>query len=130
MTSSTRFTILAVDDSTIQNYALSRALEIEGFTVKKAYSGTEALQLASEKPDLIVLDVNLPDLNGFEVCRRLKADPDTANIPVVFLSATCQDAGAQAMAESVGARTFLFSPVEHDHLIAVIRGQLAKAAGK
>lgn len=123
----TGLTILAVDDSMAQNYALSRTLELAGSTVRRAYNGSEALEMAAENPDLIVLDVNLPDLNGFEVCRRLKANPATAKIPVVFLSATYQSPEAQAMAESVGAQTFLFYPVEHEHLIAVIKGQIARS---
>lgn len=120
------FTILAVDDYEAHNYALSRILESAGSKVLRAFNGTEAMNLAKEKPSLILLDVNLPDLNGFEVCRRLKANPDTAEIPVVFLSATYQDANAKLMAESVGAKAFLFYPVDRDHLLAVIQGQLAK----
>ncbi len=120
------YTILSVDDYEAHNYALSRILENAGCKVLQAYTGSQALDLAAQKPNLILLDVNLPDFNGFEVCRRLKHNPDTAHIPVVFLSATYHFASAKAEAESVGANGFLFYPVETDQLLAVIQGQIAR----
>ena len=119
-------TILAVDDNEAQNYALTRRLQSAGFKVVTAYTAEETMARAQEMPDLIILDVNLPDLNGFEVCRRLKADPQLARIPVVFLSATSQDVAATEMGRSVGAAAFLFAPVEQAHLVSVIRGTLAR----
>jgi CheY-like chemotaxis protein len=121
-------TILAVDDNEIQNYALARTLEIAGFVVKRAYSGSQTLLLAKENPDLILLDINLPDISGFEVCRQLQTDNRTKTIPVVFLSATYQSPDAVAAARSAGALALLFHPVQPDELIAVIRGALARPA--
>ncbi len=121
-------TIVAVDDNEAQNYALSKTLEIAGFVVKKAFNGSQTLTLAQEKPDLIVLDVNLPDLNGFEICRRIRENPDTKDIPVVFLSATYQSQNALESAKAVGAQAFLFHPVHPEQLLAVIRGTLARSA--
>lgn len=121
-------TILAVDDNQIHNYALARTLEIGGFAVKCAYSGGQTLTLAKENPDLILLDINLPDINGFEVCRRLQTDETTKAIPVVFLSATYQSPDAVTAARSAGALAILFHPVQPDELIAVIRGALARHA--
>ena len=80
-------TVLLVDDNKAGRYVLSRSLRFEGFDVLEAGDGEEALALAQTVPDIIVLDVKLPDINGFEVCRRLKADPATAGIPVVHISA-------------------------------------------
>ncbi len=120
----TGYTVLEVDDFEPHNYAMARMLENAGSKVLRARTGEEALALAAQKPDAILLDVNLPDLNGFEVCRRLKSDPATANIPVVFLTATYQHASAKAMAESVGAKSLLFYPVEKNQLLAVLRGQI------
>src|SRR5579884_2214917 len=80
-------TILAVDDEPANRYARARGLRKAGFTVVEAATGAEALRLAADRPDLILLDVNLPDLDGFEVCRRLKADPATAAIPILQTSA-------------------------------------------
>lgn len=125
----TGFTILAVDDYEPHNYAISRMLQKAGGNVLRARSGKEALTMAAEHPDAILLDVNLPDISGFEVCRRLHNDPNTAKIPVVFLTATYKNPGAKAMAESVGGNTVLFYPVEQDQLFAVIRGAIAQATG-
>jgi CheY-like chemotaxis protein len=122
----TGVTILAVDDNEAHNYALSRILESSGSKVLRAYNGEQALAFASEQPNLILLDIDLPDLNGFDVCRRLKSDPETVGIPVVFVTATCRDSEARATAESVGGRTVLFYPVETDHLLAVIEGQIGE----
>jgi CheY-like chemotaxis protein len=66
-------TLLVVDDTPASRYATSRVLRGAGFTVLEAASGQEALTLAQQGPDLVVLDVNLPDIDGFEVCRRLRA---------------------------------------------------------
>ena len=80
--------ILNVDDNDAGRYAVTRTLRQAGFEVSEAVNGTEALHKVMEKPDLVILDVNLPDLSGFEVCRRIKADPETDFIPVIHLSAT------------------------------------------
>ena len=80
--------ILTTDDDDASRYATTRMLRQAGFEVWEAATGAETLQKAAQGPDLVVLDVNLPDLNGFEVCRRLKADPATNHIPVLHLSAT------------------------------------------
>ena len=84
-------TILAVNDNDAIRYSLSRALRGGGYRVIEARNGTETLALAHEDPDLITLDVHLPDMDGFEVCRRLKANPQTAHIPVLHISATVTD---------------------------------------
>ncbi len=120
-------TVLVVDDCEAHNYALTRLLENAGATVIQAFTGSEALRLSEEKPSAILLDINLPDVNGFEVCRRLRANPKTASIPVVLVSAISQDATARTMAENVGAKSLVFYPIEKDQLLSVIRGQIAKA---
>jgi DNA-binding response OmpR family regulator len=78
--------ILFVDDSNLACYGLVRALREEGFHVLQASTGTEALRLVRQHPSLVILDVNLPDISGFEVCRRIKTNPDTASIFVLHLS--------------------------------------------
>ncbi len=120
-------TVLAVDDCVAQSYALSRMLQKSGYNVLQAHNGKDALLLAGLHPDLILLDVNLPDINGFEVCRRLQSDPKTADIPVVFLTATFHSTIARTLAENVGAKSLLFYPVEKNQLLAVLEGQIAKA---
>ena len=120
-------TLLVVDDNEAHNYALSKSLQAAGAKVLSAHTGTETLELATRKPDVILLDVNLPDLNGFEVCRRIKADPNTKNIAVIFISATYQDPNSKALAQSVGAETYLFHPVDKQQLLAVIQGQIHRS---
>ena len=120
-------TLLVVDDNEAHNYALSKSLQAIGATVLSAHTGSETLSLAREKPDVILLDVNLPDLNGFEVCKRLKADPETKEIAVIFISATYQDPNSKALAQSLGAEAYLFHPVDKQQLMAVIQGQIHRA---
>ena len=81
-------TVLLVDDNRAARYVLSRTLRFEGFNVWEAGDGSEALRLAGNGPDVIVLDVKLPDINGFEVCRRIKGAADSAAIPVIHMSAS------------------------------------------
>ena len=79
--------ILFVDDDPANRLAFSTVLRARGFTTREAATGGDALRLAAERPDLIILDVNLPDIDGFEVCRRIKAHPATSSIPVLHMSA-------------------------------------------
>jgi two-component system sensor histidine kinase/response regulator len=80
--------ILVVDDTRENLLLLATMLSESGYKVRKAINGTLALGAVEvAKPDLILLDINMPDINGYEVCRRLKADPQTADIPVIFISA-------------------------------------------
>ena len=120
-------TLLVVDDNEAHNYALSKSLQAAGATVMSAHTGTETIEMARKKPDVILLDVNLPDINGFEVCKRIKADPFTKDIAVIFISATYQDPNSKALAASVGAETYLFHPVDKNQLFAVIQGQIRRA---
>ena len=116
-------TILAVDDNEAHNYVLRKTLAKLGSNVVSAMRGSEALTHAKKNPNLILLDVTLPDLNGFEVCRRLKADPTMRKIPVIFISAVAQDPRSKVLAEEAGAAGFLFYPIDEDKLITAIRGQ-------
>ena len=80
-------TILVVDDQPINVQLLKRKLEREGIQVSAAYNGAEALQLVkSVKPDLILLDVMMPDMDGIEVCQRLQSEESTRSIPIIFVT--------------------------------------------
>lgn len=121
--------ILNVNDSEAGRYATTRMLLKGGFTVIEAANGAAALELAAERPDLVLLDVKMPDMNGFEVCKRLKADPATAAIPVIFLSATYRDSGTVVEGLETGADGYLTEPVESQVLLASVRAALrARAA--
>ena len=80
--------ILVVDDNPATLYSTCRVLQTTGWKVLEAKCGAEAVELVKQGVDLVVLDVNLPDFDGFEVCRRIRSMPETARIPVVHLSAT------------------------------------------
>lgn len=121
--------ILLVNDHEAQAYALARTMEQAGYKVSVAASGAEGLVRAQELlPDAIVLDVGLPDLSGFEVCRLLKADARTARIPVIFLSASFQSSSARNQGEQAGGAAYLFQPVDGATLTAVIQGTLARSS--
>jgi CheY-like chemotaxis protein len=81
-------TILCVDDNDATRYSVVRVLRTSGYDVVEASTGAEALRLVTAVPDLITLDVHLPDIDGFEVCRRIKADPNTAHVPILHVSAS------------------------------------------
>jgi len=103
-----------------------RMLTETGFRVQLARTGTEILALAAKNADAVILDVTLPDVNGFEVCRRLKANANTAQIPVVFVSSLYSIAEAANIASRLGAAAFLTKPVESRDLINVINLAICK----
>ena len=131
MPESTPVTLLNVDDYAPGLYARSRALRQAGFTVLEASTGTEALRLAAEhKPALVLLDVNMPDMSGLEVCRRLKTDPETSSVLVLHVSATATRGSDRLQALEHGADTYLVEPVETEELIATVRALLRLRAAE
>ena len=124
-----RARILIVDDLPEKLLVYRTLLEDLEAQIVEAHSGTEALKRVLESEfAVILLDVNMPDLNGYEVCRRLKSDPATAPIPVIFLSATDKKTAAIEKGIAAGAETFLFSPIDSDQLLAVLHGTMIKHA--
>jgi PAS domain S-box-containing protein len=119
-----------VDDTEAGRYARSRALAQAGFRVVEATTGEEAVAVArAEDPALIVLDVNLPDISGLEVCARLRADPRTAAVPVLHLTATYANSEKWVAALDQGADAYLTEPVDPAVLVATVRALLrARAA--
>jgi DNA-binding response OmpR family regulator len=113
-----------VDDYGDGRALMSMLLRKEGFEVTEAATGEEALQLAAAHPSLMVLDVNLPDIDGFEVCRRIKEDPHTATVPILQVSAAYREAGHRVRALDGGADAYLTLPVEKEELIATVRALL------
>jgi two-component sensor histidine kinase len=117
--------ILNVDDNEPGRYATTRILNRAGFQVIEAGTGKEALRLArSASPQLVVLDVNLPDMSGIEVCRQLKTDPQTGSIMVLQISATNIAVLDRVNSLSAGADSFLVEPMEPEELEAVARALL------
>ena len=125
-----RKTVLLVDDNRTHHYSLGKHLEESGFRVLHAHTGSEAMDLAtSGRPDAVLLDINLPDTTGFEVCRQLKSDPDTQSIPVIFHSATHETQLARSQAADLGAVSFLSYPINIEHLVRVLQGAFVRAGG-
>src|SRR5262249_16170539 len=115
---------LYVDDDADNREMLGWVLRNAGYQVREAATGGEALRLAEERPDLVVLDVNLPDINGFEVCRRIKAHPATTSIPVLHLSAMFVRSEDKTYGLEEGADGYLTKPVEPEELIAHVKALL------
>lgn len=116
--------ILVVDDHEINRYTTRRFLENAGFDTVEASCGQEALEKAREVPALILLDVNLPDIDGFQVCKTLRSDPTTTDIPIVHTSATFVSDDDRITGLETGADGYLTRPIEPRVLIATIRSCL------
>ena len=113
--------VLNVDDYESARYARSRALRAAGFQVIEAATGRAALDAVhTHRPHAIILDVNLPDISGFEVCRRLKSDETTSGIPIVYLSASATSPRDQVDGLDVGAEAYLIDPIEVPVLVATV----------
>jgi DNA-binding response OmpR family regulator len=121
--------ILVVDDVESSRYAVSRALRAAGFKTMEAAAGAQALELA-EYVSAVVLDVHLPDVHGFEVCRLLRGNPKTAMVPVIHMSAVYVSSDDRAAGHQAGADAYMVSPVDTAELAATIdRLVLERAAG-
>ncbi|MBS0663435.1 MAG: response regulator [Verrucomicrobia bacterium] len=117
-------TILVVDDQPINVQLLKRKLERENMRVVAAYNGLEALEaVKQEKPDLILLDVMMPDMDGIEVCQRLQASEDTKAIPVIFVTARTSKEG-KIEGLNVGAVDYITKPIDLDETLARVQTQL------
>lgn len=116
--------ILVVDDQPINVQLLKRKLEREGIRVAAAYNGLEALELTKKvMPDLILLDVMMPDMDGIEVCQRLQADETTRGIPVIFITArTTKESKLEGL--GVGAVDYITKPIDLDETLARVQTQL------
>lgn len=121
--------ILCVEDNDDNLYMLHRRLSRAGFEVKVATNGAEAVEWAKGlQPDIIVMDLNLPKLNGWEATRQLKGQPETKHIPVIVLSANTGDEPRER-AFAAGCDDFETKPADFDRLVGKIRTLLA-AGGK
>jgi len=121
-----RLTILNVDDNLEHRYAITRVLTQAGFEVIEAGTGMEALDRARLRPSLIILDINLPDMLGFDVCKQLKANPVTRDIPVIHISATYPTHVADAESKDSGADRFLCHSDNVYDVVRVVHQELHK----
>jgi DNA-binding response OmpR family regulator len=124
MSDKPNITILNVDDHDGSRYTVTEIFHSATFDVIEAANGAEALRLVKENPDIVLLDVNLPDIDGFEVCARIKADPDTSLIPVLILSATSIDEQSRVKGLESGADGYLTQPLAPELLVATVKSLL------
>lgn len=119
--------ILVAEDEKDIRELIAFTLRFAGFDVLTATNGVEAIEMAeAEKPDLVILDVRMPKMSGYEACRRLKENPQTAKLPVVFLSAKGQDSEIQQGLAS-GAEEYILKPFAPDELIQQVRNILNRS---
>ena len=117
--------VLNVNDDAATRYLMTRILRSGGYTVYEAADGESALrEVAARRPELVLLDVKLPDLSGLEVCRRIKSDPNTASVLVIQTSATFASSDRKVAGLDSGADSYLAQPIEPVELLATVRAVL------
>ena len=122
--------ILIVDDIVDNLRVLSNTLNNQGYKIRCAKNGAMALNAAAKMiPDLILLDINMPDMNGYEVCQRLKSEPRTRDIPVIFLSAL-DDILDKVKAFEVGGLDYISKPFQVEEVLIRVKNQLDLQAAK
>ncbi len=118
--------VLVVEDEPDTNYILMQMLNVSGFETATAFDGAEALALiVMERPDAILLDIMMPGVDGWEVCRRVKEDPETTNIGVIFVTAY-GGADLNKRAKEVGADFVLRKPVGIGQVVGAVSEVLGK----
>lgn len=120
-------TILVVNDVAAARYAAARVLRDAGFKTLEAREGAEALRLAIAA-SAVILDVHLPDIHGFEVCRLLRSDPATRSLPIMHVSAVYVSDGDKVKGESAGCDAYLVAPVLPELLIGTVERLLGISA--
>jgi PAS domain S-box-containing protein len=116
--------VLLVDDNPINLQILYKTLEKTGYRLLKAGDGATALEIAKKaRPSLILLDIMMPDMDGYDVCAKLKSQPETRNIAVIFLSAL-EDSAAKVRGFTVGGVDYISKPFQADEVIARVRNQI------
>jgi DNA-binding response OmpR family regulator len=119
------YRVLIVDDDSLIQQVLRQTLKQEGFEVILCSRGQEALPAALQnKPDLIVLDVNLPDIEGHDVCRLIKGESKTRHIPILMLTGEARATPSVVSGLNLGAEDYLFKPISGKVLVSRIRAIL------
>lgn len=128
---SQKLVVLTVDDNDAHRYAVQRMLKKMGYRVLEASTAKDALRLTVEQvPDIVLMDIHLPDGNGIDVCRKIRANDVTSNIGVVLHTATAPFDVVQTHGERAGADGFLMFPIETQHLQTIISGVRSRRKSK
>jgi two-component system alkaline phosphatase synthesis response regulator PhoP len=118
--------ILVIEDDPATLRLVGYSLRYEGYQVSTALNGLEGIRKAhNEKPDLVILDVMLPGMDGYEICHRLRSEPDTAPLPILMLSAKAQEIDRDTGLK-VGADDFLSKPAPPADIVSHVESLLAK----
>jgi len=113
--------VLVVDDNAVDRSRLEKLMTGAGYLVTLANNGVQAMEMAKRiKPDLILMDVNMPEVDGFAATRNLRNDPETKNIPVILVTAKDQKAD-KAWGQMLGARGYITKPYTDEDVLAVVR---------
>lgn len=119
------YRILIVEDELMLHRILREIFKPEGFDMIFCSKGQEGLEAArADRPDLIILDINLPDINGMEVCQALKSDPRTKHIPVLMLTGEAREVVSRVQGLDLGAEDYLFKPISGRVLLSRVRSIL------
>ena len=121
MARNSKLRVLLVDDRGENRYVLSRILQNAGFAVEECATGMQALDIVRSLPDAVILDVKLPDISGYEVCRGIKSDPVTRSVPVLLTSATFGQNDGPSEIARVGAEGFLSHPFVPADVVEKVR---------
>lgn len=126
-----KITVLVVEDDKLLSDLLARKFTAENFNLIHAPTGEMAIdQLKTAKPDLVLLDILLPGIDGFEVLRQIKSNPDTKNLPVIILSNLGQESDIKK-GQELGAEKFIVKvTLTLDEVVAMVRGVCAQAEAK
>lgn len=118
-------TILVVDDEAMNREILEAFLTSESYEVILAHNGQQALKLLTHEPDLVILDVRMPDMSGYDVCRQIKASESFQHIPIMFVSGYDREED-RARGEAAGASDFISRPFDGDDLLQRVKGLLTQ----
>ena len=119
------YRIIVIEDDLLMQRVLRDVIKPEGFEVRICPDGKTGLKTVPEdKPDLVILDVHLPDMDGHEVCRVLKSDPRTKRIPVLMLTGEARDIDSRVRGLEIGAEDYLFKPISGKVLVSRINSIL------
>ena len=114
--------ILVVDDNTVDRSRMEKLMTDAGYLVTGAVNGAQAMDMAKRlKPDLILMDVNMPEMDGFAATRSLRNDPETKEIPVILVTAKDQKAD-KAWGQMLGAKGYITKPYTDEQVLGAVRG--------